>query len=419
MSIKDLFTLKKNATTNADPINSEAKLQGETYVDYGRRICGMVYASKTALATYIQKIYNQERQAQANDQAKQNALKEKAKADLAKIEAEIEATQNDLNNENAKIATQIEKKNDATAEKERLKASEGQVNRSARIRMIVGCIILIPLTLYLFVFYSSTFYSAFFKDFSEAADLGVKAAMFDAQAVSHAFDSGITELLFVLSAPIIFMGLGYCLHIFSTQRGKSKYLKLASILSITFIFDCILAFLIAKSIYDTEALNMLGDQPTYTLSMAFTEVNFWAVIFCGFIVYLIWGIVFNIAYTAYENLRSNKAEICAMEVNIASIQQKIDRIESAIALIKKRLTDLNGKKGSLQQSINNNIYIDKNAIRVALTDFFSGWTTVMPALGKSSTEQEECRDVFVTTTTTLLGVPTSSQTETTNKNEKI
>ena len=214
------------------------------------------------------------------------------------------------------------------------------------------------------------------------------------------------------------MGLGYCLHIFSAQKSKGKYLKLAAILSITFIFDCILAFLIAKSIYDTEALNMLGDLPPYTLSMAFSEVNFWAVIFCGFIVYLIWGIVFNIAYTAYDNLHSNKAEIEVLKIKLASIKQKIAEIEGAIALIKKKLTDLNGKKAALQQSINNNIYIDKTAIRVALTDFFSGWATVMPALGKSTAEQEESKLVFETTTSSLLGTTTYSQTETTKSNEK-
>lgn len=417
MSIKDLFTLKKNAEPQPELANTEAKRQGETYVQYGKRICGMVNASETALATSIQKIYNQERQAQAKDGIRQNELKEKAKGELAKVEIEIEATQNNLDNEAAKLNAEKGNKDDVETEIKRLKAAEGQVNKSAKTKMIAGIIILIPLTLYLFVFYSSTFYSAFFKDFSEAADLGIKAAMFDAQTVSHAFNSGITELLFVLSAPIIFMGLGYCLHVFNSQKSKSKYLKSAAILSITFVFDCILAFLIAKSIYDTEALNMLGDLPPYTISMAFTEVNFWAVIFCGFIVYLIWGIVFSMAYTAYENLHSNKAEIEALEVKLNSIKQKIAGIESAIILIKKKQTELNGKRAALQQSINNNIYIDKNAIRVALTDFFSGWASVMPALGKSNIEQKESQKVFDTTTATLLGTSTSSQSETTTNNE--
>ena len=88
MSIKNLFTLKKSPETQAEPANTEAKLQNETYVQYGKRICGMVNASKTALAAFIHKIYNHERQAQANDEARQNELKGKAKAELAKIETE-------------------------------------------------------------------------------------------------------------------------------------------------------------------------------------------------------------------------------------------------------------------------------------------------------------------------------------------
>ena len=44
--------------------------------------------------------------------------------------------------------------------------------------------------------------------------------MFDPQALSKAMSEGIMELLFVLSAPIIFLGLGYSLHIFTQQKKK-------------------------------------------------------------------------------------------------------------------------------------------------------------------------------------------------------
>ena len=141
MSIKDLFTLKKSPETQAEPANTEAKLQNETYVQYGKRICGMVNASKTALAAFIHKIYNHERQAQANDEARQNELKGKANAELAKIETEIDATQNNLSNENVKKDTETENKNDVDSEIKRLEDTEGKLNRPAKTRMIVGSIL--------------------------------------------------------------------------------------------------------------------------------------------------------------------------------------------------------------------------------------------------------------------------------------
>ena len=107
------------------------------------------------------------------------------------------------------------------------------------MRMVIGLVILIPLTIYLFMFYSSTFYSAFFRQASTLTN--VMNTMFDSQALIHAYNEGLFELMFVLSAPIIFLGLGYVLHIFSMLEEKSKYLKMGAILIVTLMFDCILA----------------------------------------------------------------------------------------------------------------------------------------------------------------------------------
>ncbi len=48
-------------------------------------------------------------------------------------------------------------------EKVRIKNERYQVNKDAKLKLIIGLVILLPLTFYLFLFYSSTFYSAFFS----------------------------------------------------------------------------------------------------------------------------------------------------------------------------------------------------------------------------------------------------------------
>lgn len=379
------MALSKTNTTAAvaTPISPTAKSTKESYKDYGARICGFVAADNNVLRPWLHTVYNQGRQEQANDNIRQQQAKEKIKADIAAVDIKITAEENNLQAETTKEKAEQNKATENEAEIAILKDKGDTVNKANHTKMIVGLIILIPLTLYLFIFYSSTFFSAFFKDFSQAADLGIRAAMFDSQALSHAYSTGITELLFVLSAPIIFMGLGFCLHIFMTKKDKSKWLKVIGILAVTFVFDCILAYLIGKNIYDIEAMNSMEDMPPYSFAMAVSDINTWAVIFCGFIVYVIWGIVFDMTYTAYEGLHSFKAEIEALKVELNAIKQKIAKIQNNIANINAKLATLMADKAKMEQSLKNSIIINFNEIKKALSDFFSGWLTLMTILGKA------------------------------------
>lgn len=394
MGLTDFFkTNTKTTAAVATPISPTAKGTQEPYKDYGARICGIVAADNNALRPWLQNVYTQEYQEQAKDNNKQQQAKEKIKADIAAVDIKITAEENNLQAETTKEKAEQDKATEKEAEIAILKDKGDTVNKANRTKTIVGLIILIPLTLYLFIFYSSTFYSAFFKDFSQAADLGIRAAMFDSQALSHAYSTGVTELLFVLCAPIIFMGLGFCLHIFMTKKDKSKWLKVIGILAITFVFDCILAYLIGKNIYDIEAMNSMEDMPPYSFAMAVSDINTWAVIFCGFIVYVIWGIVFDMTYTAYEGLHSFKAEIEALKVELNAINQKIAKIQNDIANINAKLATLMADKAKMEQSLHNSIIINYNEIKKALSDFFSGWLTLMTPLGKAA-DIPEAKEIY-------------------------
>lgn len=229
--LKKLFSLgapdvkRVDGTTNFEGIK-EARQQGETYINYGRRLCGIVNASVAALPPFLQRIYSQERHSQIVDEAKQRQMRLQVEKEIADIDIKISQENNNLDLQNKKIEDVRMEIEDVKRNIVGLKQKDNELNRSANIKMILGIVILVPLTIYLFTFYSSTFYSAFFKDFGTAENIGVKAAMFDPQALSKAMSEGIMELLFVLSAPIIFLGLGYSLHIFTQQKKRSKYVKI-------------------------------------------------------------------------------------------------------------------------------------------------------------------------------------------------
>ncbi len=195
-------------------------MQDETYVYYGTRICGKVTASLPALSAFLPRVYNTEKQRQIDDEELQRKHKQELSHQIDDMTSQI--TQ--LNAEREKSEHKISDLAEAVSQlKEKLieaKSVHGEVNKMANVKLILGLVILSVLTLYLVVFYSSTFYSAFFKQFD--GDISIGAAMFDPQAIPHALADGFGEVIFILCAPIIFMGLGYGLHFLcSRSYGQS------------------------------------------------------------------------------------------------------------------------------------------------------------------------------------------------------
>lgn len=408
MAISDriaaLFQLKQSPDNQPQLIiqnSKDAKQEGETYVYYGTRICGRVTASLPALSAFLPRIFNIEKQRQIEDERLQEAHRIRLQQDLDQTVNDITLKQADVTNIEHKIT---DLNNSIEEQRKKLideQARHGELNKMANVKLRIGLVIISILTLYLFIFYSSTFYSAFFKEFDSGTNVG--DAMFDPQAVPNAFSSGLGELLFILCAPIMFMGLGYSLHFFMQQESWTKYLKSGSVLAITFIFDSILAYLIAEKIYVIQSMTRLGDVPEFNIAMAIQDVNVWAVIFCGFIAYMIWGVVFDMTLTAYEDIRSNLKEIKKVEDGIKHKQESRLQEMQRLTVEKAKLESLQNKQKALINSLSKNIHYDTHVIKAALSDFFSGWMTMMNGLNRSRSEQDEANRIFTTAINQLFG----------------
>lgn len=402
-NIANLFQPKQVTTYQSHTytrINEDAKLQDETYVYYGTRICGKVTASLPALSAFLPRVFNAEKQRQVADEELQQRHKQQLMRKLEETDDEITLTKAEI----GKNEHRIQELDDSIAGlREKLieaKNLHGEVNKMAKVKLVIGIVILAILTLYLIVFYSSTFYSAFFKQFGVNVNVG--EAMFDPQAIPHALSDGFGELIFILCAPIIFMGLGYGLHFFMQQDSWTKYVKTGCVLVITFIFDCILAYLIAKKIYDIEIMTKLGQYPDFNIGMAIEDVNVWAVIFCGFIVYIIWGIVFDMTLTAYEDIRSNRKEIMKLEDGIQTKKEALSQEKQQLTDKKAKLEGLENKRRSLEVAMSQTIHFDVQIIKTALSDFFTGWMTMMNGLSRPKAEQDEANQIYKMTINQLF-----------------
>lgn len=397
MNLKSIFRNKSVDTPVQTPVsigqNAENRQDGETYRHWGLRVCAIVNGSSFALAPYLHNVYNYIYKEQVNNQTMQDAQHKQLESQIEKKDNDIKSLYKQIDKNKEQIDDCKKRIAELENEKNNIKNEKYKVNKDAKLKLIIGLVILIPLTFYLFLFYSSTFYSAFFKDFAENAN--VLNSMFDAEALSKASTDSFTELCFVLCAPIIFMGLGFALHFFTIQKGRIKYFKMTAILCVTFIFDAILAYMIGKHLHEMAVI--IGTEPLnskYGFSEALSDINTWAVIFCGFIVYIIWGIVFDMIMSAHGQLDLNKVNIRSIEEKIVATKNEIAECNVTESKLNDRINDAEKVKSDLLSQIKDKVLIDKAAIKLEMNNFYSGWIAQMGVLGMGVDEKQKAQDTY-------------------------
>lgn len=402
-----IFSTKpKNTNTVNNPSvsaeNSDMLQKGETYEHWGIRICGQVCGSLPALPSSLQRVYGYMHKQQSENKEYQEQAKRNTQAQIDQKNEEINDLNNKINKCEECISEYKEKTSELKQEKQELKKTKEQVqNREQRLKLIIGLVIIIPLTVYLFLFYSSTFYAAFFRNTENVTD--VMTAMFDPKALKAAADNGPLELCLLLTAPTIFMGLGFCLHFFAVQKERIRFIKMGAILLITVTFDCILAFLIGKQLHAYgQIIGTVSLEKGYTIELAVTDLNTWAVIFCGFIVYVIWGIVFDMCMTAYNKMDWNKTRLEEIKEEITTLEQNIKEVKYKIEKYESEIKSTKGEIKVLMTQLGNQIYIDYSAIKTEMTNFFNGWLQQMQLLKCQPEIMEQANNVFKENVSTLI-----------------
>lgn len=382
-SIKDTNqkTTIKGVTPNGNVIVSSKV----NWKQEGVQDAGSAKGDVNAFIAGYQSAFARIKKSQELDKDLQESMKKELQKGITDLEADRNKNQNSLTVKKTELENANNDVNDKKDEIAKVKNGGAKINRPVQINFIIGAVILACMTIYLFLFYSSTAYSAFFRDFDQSTS--VMTAMFYGNAIPAAFSEGIFEGFFIIFLPIIFMGLGFVVHQFSiTSQGWQKYLKTVSLYALTFVFDFLLAYKISKAIYDIEVMTSPTDMPPFSLSIAFQDMDFWIVIFCGFVSYVIWGLVFGFVMNNYEKLVSNKDLLEKLKQDLHDLQQKVIKIQSEITNLANSITDLDAKIKQKRQELNTSVKYDFYSIKVALADYYQGWISYIALCG-GDTEQ--------------------------------
>ncbi|WP_420571932.1 ABC transporter permease [Kordia sp.] len=354
-SIKNLFKLKNSSSTVLESENTEeAREQLRiTYYQSGYGASKKASGGSITFGVGLKNLYNSFENLCRKQLNEQKILKQPYIEDQEKQQTELKKRETAISiyeGQKQKIIENIDNYKYAMINVKQNPENYGiETDKRPQAQFYIGLLLLIPITIYLFVFYISASYSSFFKNFETDS---LSAAIFDGNAFTKALSDGWLEALFVGTIPFVFMGLGYLIHMFQKSKKTISYVKLAALFVLTFVFDIILAYLIEKKIFDFE--RVLGE--TFSPSVALKSVNFWGIIFAGFVVYIIWGLVFDFVMKEHENVDKIKAFIRNKKQEIRNELEKKDKLLIQIDTIKQEITAIQGQISELQSKIDGFVF---------------------------------------------------------------
>ena len=349
-TLKKIFSLKKNGQ-NEDDWKTDKEDQEQiriTYYQSGFAASQKAMGKSLVFKACLENVYNSFEDQCRKQLVKQKRLKQpyvEEKVRQTNGLKKLETVKGIYEGQNKEFEQKTEKAHTDIRNVKHEPDKYGlDVDKRPKMQLYIGLVIIIPITIYLLVFYISASYSSFFKEFSEDS---LTAAIFDANALNNSFNASWLEGLLVVTIPFVFMGLGYLIHMLQKEKNIISNLKLVGLLFITFLFDGLLAYQIEKKIYE---FNKTLDSPPYNLKIALGESEFWMIIFAGFVVYLIWGLVFDFVMKEYENLdkinvfiKTRKEEIKSIEFQKSKTSEKINEVIQKITFTQGKIAELQSK----------------------------------------------------------------------------
>ncbi|MCA1918530.1 MAG: ABC transporter permease [Flavobacterium piscis] len=355
--LAQLFSLKKTEDSQIKTLDENEDDREQiriTYYQSGFAASIKATGKPIVLKACLQNLYMSFEDQCRKQKLEQDRLKqpykeeqEKNRTELKKSEAAIgiyEKKEQDVNNEIDQIKTEI-------IEVKRNPDKYGiEDGKGLKAQFYIGLFLLLPITLYVLVFYISASYSAFFKEF---ANDSLTAAIFDANALTNSFKASWLEGVLVTTIPFVFMGLGYVIHMVQKGKGIKNIFRMIALFVTTFLFDALLAYQIEKKIYE---FNKTTDSSPYNLNIALGEAEFWMIIFAGFVVYIIWGLVFDFVMKEFENIDKIRAFIRGKRENLIDLEKLKTDYVNKVNDFKQQIVTINGKISELQSKIDGFVF---------------------------------------------------------------
>ncbi|GAA4410227.1 hypothetical protein GCM10023187_34570 [Nibrella viscosa] len=239
-----------------------------------------------------------------------------------------------------------------------------------RFRLRFYWLLFLPLTLFVYAFYVSGFYSAFIRDLvgeAQAAGTNGLAGVMSTIFARSAFET----LHFHWIAPFVFFAFGGFLHILADGSHRLRWWSLAGLLLVVLVADGLLAFFVEQKSHELKVLMGLADGEHHW----WTSPVFYLIIVLGFVTCLIWSGILHALM--HEEGKKDFYRITRLEIR--SRQQRRQQLKARIQDLKARLEELEGtirKIGLDVQALTHRkdvLVVSDSELEKYITDFYDGW----------------------------------------------
>lgn len=368
--------MAENQSTEHEFINNDSS--SITYHQFGFRSAQHANARPESMEGFLNKVYDR-----FLDEQK---LDEKGITDMiAKLQAEVLQEKSKKNDANATLSSLKIQKNDKEKEIEDLELQkidikDGDGESIDTIPFVIGTFITLLLTLYLFVFYSSSGYSAFYG--IKKGSLG----FINPNVFAEAMNKGGGVIALIILFPVIFLGLGFLIHTTLENNKKLKsenkppaYGLIISLLLITLIADVFIGYKISEAVH-VNSFNAGLTNELWRFDLIFYDINFYLVLVLGFVVYVIWGFLLHYVLShPYLKSESEKVKLLVENINkkiqekkneLADIISKIFKIDNDIITFDTKIIEKEDKIIGLQNGV---IPINVASLKSSVGEFLGGW----------------------------------------------
>lgn len=349
-----------------------------TYTQYGFRSAQKSQSNHEAVEGYLNNVYDKFLEEQKLDE-------QGLKARISKLKAEVQQEKTKKNDATAEISSNKRHKEDKEKdleelELEKIEIRNGDGELGDTSSFIIGAFITFLLTLYLFVFYSSSGYSAFYG--IKPGSLG----FINPNVFADAQNKGGGVIALIILFPVIFLGLGFLIHnsletnkkLISKGEPKS-YALIISLLNITLIADIFIGYKISQGVHTNEFNSGLTND-TWKFNMIFEDINFYLVLVLGFVVYVIWGFLLNYVLShSYLKTESEKVKLMIENIN-GRITEKRNELTEIISKIHRLESDIINSDNKIQEKEKDilgyeagDIPINISSLKGSVGEFMGGW----------------------------------------------
>jgi len=388
--MNSIFSIKK-ATEPVGVEMSETQPIKKDLVDYGFVEAGRAGGDSTAFSSHLSQIRDRHIVSASFNEAKQQAAQKEVEQKIENVEKEVRVGEMKIKDfEDVQIPDhkkKIQENKDDINDLELHKMENAEKDSKAVFNYWTYLIVFIPLTVFLYGFYVSSFHNAFFRDIVKqvsAADASNISSVLNTVFNSSAF----AEFNLHWFAPVIFFAFAMVLHQFYDGKSKLRFVGLTVMVLFILFADGLLAYFIEANNHKLEVLmGMDNGNWVYYKSPVFIMV-----LVMGFFTCMGWSILLHALREEKEKKNPQavaRKKIALLKTKIKEIEEQIVILQSEILKSKAEVENLKCKIESFKKELEI-IHYGISELRLNINAFYSGWLKFIVNLSNSDELKNEC-----------------------------